>query len=103
MTSEARNGDNLHCLVGRHRAAREALENALNVAYPKGSRIVFVRSYRQTNPSSGTVIGGRVDNYPYVLVRGDSGKRKVAWISLDNIITSPNSPSMVTHSKEDKQ
>ena len=79
----------LQGVVGRHKAAREELESALNVAYPEGSRIVFMRASRQTTPSLGTVIGGRVDNHPYVIVRGDSGKRKAAWISLDNIITRP--------------
>jgi len=80
----------LERLVRQHATARDRLKQALDAAYPSGMRVAFKRSSRQVNPSFGVVVGGAVDNYPYVIIRGDAGKRKAAWISLEAIITKPN-------------
>ena len=80
----------LERLVRQHATARDRLKQALDTAYPAGMQVAFKRSSRQVNPSFGVVVGGAVDNHPYIIIRGDSGKRKAAWISLDAIITMPN-------------
>ena len=80
----------LQRLVRQHSESRKQLDDALKLAYPQGMRVVFLSSSVQQNPSFGVVTGTAVDNHPYVLIRGDSGKRQVAWISLDSVLTRPN-------------
>ena len=81
----------LDSLVRLHAAARESLRQALDKAYPAGTRVSYMRSSRQVNPSFGVVTRCAVDNHPYVIIRGDSGKMKTAWIGLESVITKPNS------------
>ena len=76
--------------VRLHASARMDLMDALEAAYPEGKQVAFMRSSRQSQPSFGVVVGTAVQNFPYLVIRGDSGKRKVSWISLDDVITKPN-------------
>lgn len=86
--SEANEGC-LQRLVRQHVESRKLLEEGLKLAYPEGMQVAFLRSSVQINPSFGVVTGVWVDNHPYVLVKAD-GKKRGAWVSLDMMITRPN-------------